>query len=110
VDDVGRVHVVDGAQQLEQHELDHLLRQRHLLRVDQPLQRVVHVLHAQVHLVEFSDLLALDLHHVLQTYDVFMFQKFWVGSHVLSILIYLRMRLASPRLSNTLCTRLIATC
>lgn len=70
MDDVCRVHIVDGTEQLVEDELDHLFSEWDLLGVDQPLKCVVHILHAEIYLVVGLDFLVLYLHHVLQPNNI----------------------------------------
>ena len=100
------MHEVDAAEELVEDELDHLLGEG-LLGVDQPFESVLHVLHAQINLVE--SILVLDSHDVLQAYDIAMLQKFYIFLALLNILISRKMRRVSPKSSKTLWTLLTAT-
>lgn len=75
MDDVCGVHVIDGAEELIKDELDHLLSQRDLLRMDESMEGVVHILHAEVNLIKTTHFFRLDAHHVLQPHNVLVLQK-----------------------------------
>lgn len=67
------MHVVDCTKELIEDELHHFLVEGNLLRVDESLQGVVHILHAKIDLIVFVDLLFLYFHHVFEAHYVFVF-------------------------------------
>lgn len=73
MDDISRMHEVNRIEQLVQDELDHWLDNCYLTRMNQSLQVVLHVLHAQINLVKM--LRIGDTHHPFQSDNIPMTQE-----------------------------------
>ena len=74
--DISRVHIVHCAEQLIKNKLDHLLSDRHLLRMNESLQSIVHILHTEVDLIEGILGLLGNRNDILQTNDILMPEEF----------------------------------
>ena len=64
------------AEQLIKNKLDHLLSDRHLLRMNEPLQSIVHILHTEVDLIKGILGLLGNRNDILQTNDILMPEEF----------------------------------
>ena len=78
---------MDCTEQLIQNKLYHLLGKRHLLRVDEPLESIVHILHTEVDLVEGILSLLSNRNDILQTNYILMPQEFFINRTILNIFI-----------------------
>lgn len=85
--DICRMHIMHCTEQLIQNKLYHLLSKWHLLRMNQSLQSIIHILHTEINLIEGVLSLLSNRNDILQTNDILMPQEFLINSTILNIFI-----------------------